>query len=348
MPRRIAILIGNGLFDSETIQDLKAPKNDVRLLGKALASEGLGNFEVFIYQDKNSYSLQKDIEFFFKKASFNDVVLFYYSGHGLKDSKGDLYFSTKDSDPNLLNSTAMPADFLKKMMQECKSKRQAVILDCCYSGIFGKELMAKGEVYNEVVNRLSGVGRIILSSSSPIGYSFESTIKIKNNELSISLFTKILLSGIVTGEADKDCDGFISIQELFEYISDQMKESDMDQVPSISNVNSEGILLISKNVQYKRQANLVITDATYEVLDYFKEITHQTIKSLPQTIMSTRLVDKPTLSFFRILHKSIYSAIITTAFFYITYFVANINLSFSFLASIIMFIIGLIFFYMKK
>jgi branched-chain amino acid transport system substrate-binding protein len=66
---------------------------------------------------------------------------------------------------------------------------------------------------------LGGKGRAILTSSSPIEYSFES----EDNGLSI--YTKYLVEGIETGAADKDGDQLISVNELHEYASERVKEA---------------------------------------------------------------------------------------------------------------------------
>jgi branched-chain amino acid transport system substrate-binding protein len=75
----------------------------------------------------------------------------------------------------------------------------------------------KGEF--NIQEELGGKGRAILTSSSPIEYSFESEDK------DLSIYTKYLVEGIETGAADQDGDQLISVNELHEYASERVKEA---------------------------------------------------------------------------------------------------------------------------
>lgn len=92
----------------------------------------------------------------------------------MKDDEGHLYFAAFDTYRKELYSTAISADFVNMIMSRSRSKRQVLLLDCCYSGAFAKGMIAKGadkEVHTK--EHFDGHGRIILTASDAMQYSFE-------------------------------------------------------------------------------------------------------------------------------------------------------------------------------
>jgi tetratricopeptide (TPR) repeat protein len=102
-------------------------------------------------------------------------------------------------------------------MENSRSQQQVVILDCCFSGGFAKGMKAKGNAVN-ISAQLGGEGRAVLTSSSSTQYSFE------HKDSDLSVYTRYLVEGIESGEADLDSDGWIGIQELHEYTSWRVRD----------------------------------------------------------------------------------------------------------------------------
>jgi tetratricopeptide (TPR) repeat protein len=102
-------------------------------------------------------------------------------------------------------------------MEASRSKQQVVILDCCFSGAFGKGMAAKGEAVN-LATQLGGRGRAVLTSSSATEYSFE------QKEDSLSVYTHYVVEGLQTGIADQNGDGLISVDELHEFARAKVQE----------------------------------------------------------------------------------------------------------------------------
>ena len=69
---------------------------------------------------------------------------------------------------NLLRATAVPASFVHEIMNDSRSKRQVVILDCCFSGAFAEGLLAKDDGAVDVQTQLGGEGRVVLTSSTSL------------------------------------------------------------------------------------------------------------------------------------------------------------------------------------
>ncbi|NCS06323.1 MAG: ABC transporter substrate-binding protein [Microcystis aeruginosa G13-07] len=218
---KFALLIGVSEY-SEGLRPISSAILDVEAMRRVLEHPDMGAFDqVTVLPNPDKGSMEKAVEDLFANRQRDDLVLLYFSGHGLKDQDAKFFLSTRDTgcyqNGNFFRATALPASELQEYIKNSRSKRQIIILDCCFSGAFVQGMPIKGEL--NIQEELGGKGRAILTSSSPIEYSFESD----NNDLSI--YTKYLVEGIETGAADKDGDQLISVNELHEYASERVKEA---------------------------------------------------------------------------------------------------------------------------
>ena len=75
------------------------------------------------------------------KANQTDLVVFF-AGHGLASNDGkELYLLPQDSDPNLLDITALSRTKLFQTIIDLKPKSVTMFLDTCYSGVSRDEQM---------------------------------------------------------------------------------------------------------------------------------------------------------------------------------------------------------------
>ena len=59
------------------------------------------------------------------------------------------------------------------------------------------------------------------------------------------MFTAALVEGLATGDADRDQDGWVSLDELYDYVFDQVRERNPHQTPS-RDVEMQGDLFIAR------------------------------------------------------------------------------------------------------
>jgi formylglycine-generating enzyme required for sulfatase activity len=116
-----------------------------------------------------------------------------------------------------------------------------VILDCCFSGAIAKGMSVKDDGTVNVKEQLGGKGRAILTSSTSTQYSFEQ----EGSELSV--YTQYLVEGIEKGAADKDDDGWISVDELHEYASSKVREAAPAMTPEFYPVQEGHKILLAKS-----------------------------------------------------------------------------------------------------
>ena len=230
---KIALLIGVSEYEPG-LNPLPAAVRDVEALQKVLLNPAIGGFaesDVVLLKNPDRQTMEEAIETLFTDRSKDDLVLLFFSGHGIKDDAGRLFLTTratrKTPRGDLVRSTAIQSNFIQDSMSRSRSKRQVVILDSCFSGAFAEGLSAKDDGTIDIRSQLGGEGRAILTSSSSTQYSFEH----EGSEL--SLYTRFLIEGIQTGAADLDQDDVVSIDELHEYSSRKVREIKPELKPEI-------------------------------------------------------------------------------------------------------------------
>src|SRR5215211_8742729 len=204
---KYALIIGNNKYNDPKLAQLKTPAADSQALAKVLDDKTIGSFdEVTPLINQTETRVRRAISTFLTNKKPDDLVLLYFSGHGVLDDRGRLYLALKDTQTHLLNATSISSSFVADEMDSCRSKRQILILDCCHSGAFARGSKAGAEkAVNVTTFQGNGFGRVVLTASDSTQYALEGNQVIKQTEL--SLFTHFLLEGLKTGEADMNHDG---------------------------------------------------------------------------------------------------------------------------------------------
>ena len=138
-----------------------------------LGDPDLGAFTVTRLIDQDERQLRREIDVFLSGRGVDDLVLVYLSCHGVLDRRGRLYFAAADTLKTQLASTGIPAAWLLDQLDDCRARRQVLILDCCFSGAFAHG--SKGDADLDLERRLAGPGRgrAVLTASRAGEYSFE-------------------------------------------------------------------------------------------------------------------------------------------------------------------------------
>jgi Caspase domain len=206
---------------------------------------------VQIFQDQPAYKLSREIERFFDDRQHEDLLLLYFSGHGIRDLGGQLYFAAADTElirHQVLRATAISAKFVNEVMGNSRSRRQLLFLDCCYSEAFKEGMLAKASEGTGAIEQLQGLGRVVLTASNALQYSFEGDTVRGGGKRSV--FTRVLVEGLESGDADLDGDGRFSIDDIYSYICDRIKnEGHAQQLTKIALV--EGAVFLGDNPRPK-------------------------------------------------------------------------------------------------
>jgi len=244
--RRDALIIATGEYEHEGLRDLRSPAADARALAGVLGDQEIGGFAVEVVDDGDAHTIRARIEDFFADRRPGDVLLLHLSCHGLKNEAGELYFTARDTKPRRLESTAVSADFVQRCLRTSRSRNVVLLLDCCYGGAFaaGVRVRAAGDV--RVMDSFPpGRGRAVITASSSMEYAFEGDHRADDPLPRPSVFTSTLVKGLSTGEADLDGDGLVSIDELYEYVYDRVRERNPAQTPT-KDIEVQGDLYLAR------------------------------------------------------------------------------------------------------
>jgi len=147
----------------------------------------------------------------FSKAGPDDLVMMYFSGHGLKGS-----FLPIDFDG--ANNKVFHHE-ITEILENSPAKFKLCIADACHSGSLFSEKGGSAFAFESFYKALaqSKPGMALIMSSKSEETSLES------NNLRQGVFSHFLLRGL-KGEADDNQDHAVVLQELFDYICHNVKE----------------------------------------------------------------------------------------------------------------------------
>jgi hypothetical protein len=244
-PARSALIVAADEYADPKLRRLRAPVRDAEELGRVLADEAIGGFDVEVVLNEPEHRVRRRLAHFFTDRRRDDLLLVHFSCHGLKDDDGTLYFATPDTELEHLDSTAVPSDFLNRQMGRSRSRRIALFLDCCYSGAFSRGAIARAGQGVDLADRFNGRGQVVITASNSMEYAFEGDEL--TGEGAPSVFTTALVEGLATGDADRDGDDLVSVDELYDYVYDRVRETTPSQTPSKWTYDLQGDLYIARN-----------------------------------------------------------------------------------------------------
>ncbi len=228
MPDRIALIIANGNFDDPKLSRLHTPTRDAEALAEVLGDPDIGNFDVTLLVDQPESAVRRAVARFYAHRTRGDLLLLYYSGHGIRDAHGDLYLATQDTEMDIAGGSSLSASFVREQIDKSHSRRKVVVLDCCHSGAFAKAGIGDA-VGTKDAFAGSGYGQVILTASDALELAWQGDEWLGEGRPSV--FTHFLVEGMRTGAADLDADGRISLDELYTYAYDQILRSEAAQTP---------------------------------------------------------------------------------------------------------------------
>ncbi len=212
MTQKYALLIGINEHTDPDIPDLKKPLQDIAGLAEVLLNPEIGDFDevnVEILTNPTYKVATRTIANLFHNKKRDDLVLLYFAGHGFLDEQRQLYLAMHDTEKDFLDLESISATFIASQMSKSRAQKQVLILDCCHSGAFK---VPPGTT-------APGVSAIVLTASDATELAWE-TGDSKN-----SIFTQHLIEALQSGQADHDRDGWIGIEELYDYVRSQLKTS---------------------------------------------------------------------------------------------------------------------------
>ena len=225
MSKRIALLIGNYVYQDKLLSQLKKSDANVPDLAAVLCSPAIGDFDIVeTIINQPSSQIRDRISDLYKWKKRHDMLLLYFSGHAVLDGAGQLYLAAVDTFLDSLTETAISAASITASMDRSFSRQQILMLDCNYIGIAAQESITDLEPGQLQPHHFKGrgYGRVVLTASDTIHYFVAGNQTY--GQLDEPVFTECLIQSLRSGAADVDGDGQIEIGELYQYLLDQIPQ----------------------------------------------------------------------------------------------------------------------------
>ncbi len=214
-----AVIVGVGRYTA--MPSLKFTDDDAYRFYSFLKSPEGGalpdnQIAVLVDEEATRANILRTMRQNFLKADANDVVLFYYSGHGIEGS-----FLPVDYDGF---NNKLRHEEIKQVFKESKAKHKLCIADACHSGTlsYNSNFAAKGPApvstqrYYQAFEEADGGIALLMSSKAE-------ELSLEDQGLRQGVFTYYVLQGL-KGKADANSDYLVTIKELYNFVYTKVRD----------------------------------------------------------------------------------------------------------------------------
>lgn len=217
MGQRYAFLVGINHYTSD-IGNLNYCVNDVVVLGQTF--QNLGYVVKILHDDlddsdlsPNKSNIETELIDLINVLSPEDTLYVHFSCHGtLVEDKALLI--ANDTRRKRLLQTALDLQGVIDTMKSARAKKLVLSLDVCHGGVNTGRALVDAEFVQNVYEKAEGFA--LLAASTALQQAYEI------HEHRHGLFTHFLIRGL-SGDADLNDDGIISVSELKDYLLDQIR-----------------------------------------------------------------------------------------------------------------------------
>jgi hypothetical protein len=214
---RYAYLIGRNGPQSNKMDTLKFAESDAERMAKTLRGESSMFATTLADQKKDASSCLAEMEQLAANCGHDDVLLFYFSGHG-HNPRGELFLLFPNSDLRRLVTTALPINSVKAIMSASKARVRILVLDCCHSGAAGRETLKTSQRPQELplVEAARDSASIIIAACG------RNVVTRERPEFEGGFLTHLLCQALEgkSEEADIDQDGLLSVTDFIQWAGD--------------------------------------------------------------------------------------------------------------------------------
>lgn len=229
LPRGYAVVIGVAQYEYlDSKHQLAYSERDADSIYSILISPEGGNFRAedvhkLVGAKATLANIKRELEVWLpQKAKPEDRVLIYFAGHGfLVPSTGRAFLAPYDFKLDDATGTGYPMDALASTIQNSiKAKSKILLTDSCHSGAIAPDAM------QEINHKLANLDQSVfsLTASRDRERSFESP----NWGGGHGIFTYYVVQGM-EGAADESGDGYVTVDELADYVRRNVRDATQGQ-----------------------------------------------------------------------------------------------------------------------
>lgn len=234
-PTLYLLAVGVSNYAASDLQSLHYAAKDAQDFVQTITNSDLSMYKeikptLLIDEDATTRNIQRALYQLTSRTAQGDVVMLFFSGHGIVKNKERYFMSADASAEEFYNG--LEFEFIRKRMTEMSDDKQCkvlVFMDACHSGAMAG---TKGSL-QDITFATPGV---IGFYSSTAGEQSAETDNMQNG-----VFTRVLLDGLKGGA--KDAEGQVTIHKLDTYIKENVKaKTHGKQTPIVENTTGDAVL----------------------------------------------------------------------------------------------------------
>ncbi|MCB1178333.1 MAG: caspase family protein [Leptospiraceae bacterium] len=217
--KRYAIIIGINKYSDSGIASLSKARNDAKAIGKILKKNGAFDAIALMTDDADpndterlfptKQNIEEKLNSFLARANPEDMFVFFFSGHGISNEKGEDFLITQNTSLEYKEASALPVNWVVEKFREKEISKLLLVLDACRETVYKSKSVQRIDVIPREFNE--GSVSATFYSTSKGHYSYE------DDESDFGVFTKYLIYGL-EGQADTDDDGVVSFTDLKKFV----------------------------------------------------------------------------------------------------------------------------------
>ncbi|XVU28412.1 YqgE/AlgH family protein [Actinoplanes sp. CA-054009] len=242
-----AVLIGTGTYSRmEDIRSVAANLEDVRA---ALTDPDLWGLPpeniTEIADGVNPKEIYQALRAAATTTREDGLLVIYFAGHGLPHDR-DLVLGLRDTDPQFPDDDGLRYAKIREAIQLSVTLQRLVILDCCYAGRAGREMLAGGDALRQLADRAEVEQALLLVAAGP-NEPARAPMGARNTAFTGALM-QVLRKGSETPEP------VLTVRTVFDEVARTLAAAGHPR-PELRESNSAGDLPFVRNVRV-RQRNL--------------------------------------------------------------------------------------------
>lgn len=220
-PKIFVVVVGIADYQNDqVVKDLRFTVNDAQILSNFYQSRNGGgvpkeNMLLMINKEATKENILNKTSELFSKAGPNDMIVFYFSGHGdlLKSGsrEEELHLIPYNFDRSV--ESALPISSVESIFNQSLASKKLLMLDACHSG--GTLPQLRGRFTNHLASLQDK--EVAILTSSDFG---ETSLEANSIGEGRGLFSYFLTNALIYNSPDCDVNnnGIVSILELFDFV----------------------------------------------------------------------------------------------------------------------------------
>lgn len=217
-----AVLVGINTYQDNRYGQLQVCVRDAEAIHRRLYEGGFPQEHIKVITDDwespTRANIIANLISMAEAAKPEDLILFYFSGHGDLGAGNEPYLIARDTRRATLRNSGVPFLRVKEIMQNACAREKVIVLDSCHSGanIGGKGKRPMSAAYYNAFFPGPAEGLAILGSCKQGQNSYEW------RQRSSSVFTYFLEEAL-SGNADGARHGYVTVTDVNRYVHDNVK-----------------------------------------------------------------------------------------------------------------------------